>query len=60
MYQSTTEAFEVFCPSFPELSLAEQIKHGVNDWAVEGNSGHLYYGKTPAEALEIATIYLFH
>jgi hypothetical protein len=53
------KAFEVFCPSFPELSLTAQIVHGVNDWAIEGKSGHLYYGKTPVEALEIATTYQF-
>ena len=52
-------AFEVHNPSFSEMTLETQIEHGINDWAVESASGHLYFGKTSAEALVIATAYDF-
>jgi hypothetical protein len=48
------KAFEIFNPSFNDISLAEQIEFGINDWCVVGKSGHEYYGRTAAEALEIA------
>jgi len=32
----------------------QQIEVGINDWAVEGKSGHLYFGRTAKEAMEIA------
>jgi hypothetical protein len=48
-------AYEVHNPSFNDMSLLEQIEVGINDWAVQGKSGHIYFGRTAKEAVEIAT-----
>jgi len=47
-------AYEVHNPSFNDMTLAQQIDAGINDWAVEGVSGHLYFGRTAQEAIAIA------
>lgn len=52
------KAFEIFNPSFNDIPLADQIAHGINDWCVQGVSGHEYYGRTAAEALEICAAHL--
>lgn len=44
------QAYEVHNPSFNDMTLREQIEHGINDWAAEGKSGHLYFGRTKEEA----------
>ena len=49
-----TKAYEIHNPSFNDMTLEQQIEVGINDWAVEGKSGHLYFGRTAQEALEIA------
>jgi hypothetical protein len=49
--------YEVHNPSFNDLTLDQQIECGVNDWAVEGKSGHLYFGRTAEEATSIAKTY---
>lgn len=49
--------YEVLNPSFNDMTLAEQIEVGINDWAVEGRSGHVYFGRTADEALRIAASY---
>lgn len=41
------------------MTLETQIEHGINDWAIEGRSGHLYFGQTANEAIAIATSYDF-
>jgi len=51
--------FKVPSPSFPWMTTEQQIFYGLNDWAVEGKSGHLYYGRTEQEALEVAGMYNF-
>jgi hypothetical protein len=51
--------FKVPSPSFPWMTTEQQIFYGLNDWAVEGKSGHLYYGRTEQEALDIAAMYNF-
>lgn len=48
--QTLTRAYEVHCPSFSDMTLDQQIDCGINDWAAEGYSGHLYFGRTAAEA----------
>jgi len=53
-YVNQFSAYEVHNPSFNDLTLSQQIEYGINDWAVEGKSGHLYFGRTEQEALEIA------
>ena len=52
-------AYEVHNPSFNDMNLEEQIEHGINDCAVEGKSGHLYFGRTAQEAMEIASSFNF-
>jgi len=52
------KAFEIFNPSFNDIPLVDQIAHGINDWCVQGVSGHEYYGRTAAEALEICAAHL--
>jgi len=47
-------AYEVHNPSFNDMTLAQQIDAGINDWAVEGASGHIYFGRTAQEAISIA------
>jgi TPP-dependent pyruvate/acetoin dehydrogenase alpha subunit len=47
-------AYEVHNPSFNDMNLEQQIEHGINDWAVEGKSGHIYFGCTAQEAIAIA------
>ena len=46
--------YEIHNPSFNDMTLEQQIEVGANDWAVEGRSGHLYFGRTSQEAAEIA------
>jgi hypothetical protein len=43
-------AYEVHNPSFNDIALDKQIEVGINDWAAEGKSGHVYFGRTKAEA----------
>jgi hypothetical protein len=52
-------AYEVHNPSFNDLTLQEQIEYGINDWAVDGKSGHVYFGRTAEEALSIARSFDF-
>lgn len=54
-----TKAYEIHNPSFNDMTLEQQIEVGINDWAVEGKSGHLYFGRTAQEALEIAQCFNF-
>ena len=53
------KAYEVRNPSFSDMDLDVQISHGINDWVVEGKSGHFYYGRSAAEAMKIAASYDF-
>ena len=46
--------YEVHNPSFNDMTLEEQIEAGVNDWAVDGRSGHVYFGRSAQEAVQIA------
>ena len=46
----TTQAYEVHNPSFNDMTLDQQIEAGINDWAAQGRSGHLYFGQTKAQA----------
>jgi len=55
-----TNAYEIHNPSFNDMTLSQQIEVGINDWAVEGKSGHLYFGRTKEEALEIAQGFNFN
>lgn len=55
----TMNAYEIHNPSFNDMNLEEQIEHGINDWAVEGESGHLYFGQTAGQAVEIARSFNF-
>ena len=48
------KAYEVHNPSFNDMTLEEQIEVGINDWAVENKTGHLYFGRTAKEAESIA------
>jgi len=49
--------YEVRNPSFSDMNLEQQIEAGVNDWCVEGASGHQYFGQSAAEATSIANSY---
>ncbi len=51
------KAYEVHNPSFNDMTLEQQIEVGINDWAVEGKSGHVYFGRTPQEAEVMARTY---
>ncbi len=53
------KAYEVHNPSFNDMSLLEQIEAGINDWCVEGRSGHKYYGHTAAAAHQNAALYFY-
>jgi hypothetical protein len=53
------KAYETHNPSFADMTLEQQIDVGINDWALEGRSGHLYFGRTAAEAMAIAQRYDF-
>ena len=55
----TMKAYEVHNPSFNDMNLEEQIERGINDWAIEGKSGHLYFGRTASEAVAIARSFDF-
>jgi hypothetical protein len=57
--QMMNKAYEIHNPSFNDMNLEEQIEHGINDWAVEGKSGHLYFGRTASEAVAIARSFDF-
>lgn len=50
-------AYEIHNPSFNDLNLEAQIEHGINDWAAEGKSGHIYFGQTKEEAESIRATY---
>jgi hypothetical protein len=56
---ASNKAYEILSVSFNDLNLEEQIEHGINNWAVEGKSGHIYFGRTEKEALEIANQFNF-
>jgi hypothetical protein len=43
--------FEIANPSFSDIALDRQIEFGINDWAVEGKSGHVYVGQTADTSL---------
>jgi hypothetical protein len=53
----TRPAYECHNPSFNDMTVDEQIDHGINDWCAEGRSGHLYYGRSKAEAEQIRASY---
>lgn len=53
------QAYEIHNPSFNDMSLDEQIKHGINDWCAEGRSGHPYFGRTKEEAESIRASFNF-
>lgn len=55
----TIKTYEILNPSFSDLTLEKQIECGINDWAVEGKSGHVYVGRTAEEAKSIAKTYNF-
>jgi hypothetical protein len=44
-------------PDFNDMGLDEQIEAGCNDFAIEGPSGHIYFGRTENEAAAIARAY---
>jgi hypothetical protein len=46
------KAYEISNPSFKDLSLDQQIQHGINDWVVEDKDGNPFYGRTAQEAIE--------
>ena len=52
-------AYEIHSPSFNDMTLEQQIAVGINNWAVEGHSGHIYFGRTAEEAVAIASSYNF-
>jgi hypothetical protein len=52
-----TQAYEIECPSFRDMSLDEQIAAGINDWCAEGKSGRPYFGRTKAEAEALRSAY---
>jgi len=53
-----TPAYEVHNPSFNDMTLATQIKHGINDWCAEGRDGHPFFGRSKEEAEQIRAGYL--
>ena len=54
------QAYEVLNPSFSDLNLQQQIEAGINDWAAESARGHLYFGRSKAEAEAIRALYANH
>lgn len=51
-------AYEVHNPSFNDMTLRQQIEHGINDWCAEGRDGHPFFGRSKAEAEQIRAVYL--
>lgn len=50
------ELYEIISPCASDLSLDEQILHGINDWQLDClRSGHTYFGRSADEALASAT-----
>lgn len=43
-------AYEVHCPSIPDMSLDEQVRAGCNDWRVDLEGGYVAFGRTAEEA----------
>lgn len=50
-------AYETRNPSFSDMTLEQQIEHGINDWCAEGSNDHPYFGQTKAEAEAIRATY---
>lgn len=48
---------EVVNPSFNDMTLADQILHGVNDWVAEDRDGKQFFGRTCSEAIRAAKRY---
>ena len=46
------KTYEISNPSFRDINLEQQIKHGINDWVVEDKEGNPFYGRTAQEAIE--------
>ncbi len=53
------KAYEIHNPSFNDMTLQQQINAGINDWCVEGFSGHKYYGHSAAAAQQNAAMYFY-
>lgn len=51
-------AYEVLNPSVRDISLADQIRLGINNWCAEDDLGRPFYGRTQAEAEKIRADYL--
>lgn len=47
---NTHPAYEVGNPSFPYLTLKQQIEHGVNDWIAFDDQARSFYGETREKA----------
>jgi hypothetical protein len=41
-----TTIYEVLNPSFNDMTLDQQIEHGINDWAIETKAGRVYFAQT--------------
>lgn len=50
-------AYETHNPSFNDMTLSQQIEHGINDWCAEGFDGHPFFGRTALEAVQIRASY---
>ena len=53
------KAYEIHNPDFSDMTLQQQIEHGINDWCVEGLSGHKYYGHSARAAMQNAAMYFY-
>ena len=51
-----TTIYEVLNPSFNDMTLDQQIEHGINDWAIETKAGRVYFAQTSNDARLLAQL----
>ena len=54
-----SKAYEVLNPDCNNMNLDQQIEAGCNDWCVDGDSGHQYFGHTARAARQNAAAYSY-
>jgi hypothetical protein len=50
------DIYETINPSFNDMTLEQQIEHGINDWAIETQAGQVYFAQTATDARLLAEL----
>ena len=50
------DIYETINPPFSDMTLEQQIEHGINDWAIETRAGQVYFAQTATDARLLAEL----